>query len=955
MPVTASLALIQVKLGMPEPIRYIDDGEAMSATPAMSGSCINPCKPWRRRAVSAAAGALFGSVSLCVLGQQSEVPVVPIEKVLVTGSNIPRVEGETGLPLQTITREEIINGGVQTVQELLERISANQSFGSFNEAKGEGNVLVGFTAASLRGLGYQRTLVLLNGRRVAPYALSGGQSVDLSGIPISAIDRVEVLKDGASAVYGTDAVGGVINFILRKDYQGAEANASYLATEQGGGNSGRINATAGFGSLATDKYNVFVSADYSKQDALKAAQRDSTKSAYIPSLAVDRTSGQSVPANIFQPGGFTGTFNPTIPLTGPTSDSCQRPYSFPTIQSGQRTCRFDFAAVIETIPETEKINVIGRLTWQVNSDNQFFAEGSYYHGKFIGRISPTPVSTSFTNTPMTLPPTSPYYPAAFIAALPGGDPTLPIDVNYRTVELGPRTDEAKVDQWRGVVGSQGTIKGWDYELAANYTANREVDSFTSGYVDETTFGPLLRSGVINPFGPNTDSVLEQMRATQIKGQANDNRASNYGGDLKLASTVYELPAGPLAVGLGLEGRRESLEQTNSDAVVNGNVIAGAGAVPSLSPVHRTVWSVFGELNIPVVKSLEVNLATRYDHYSDFGSATNPKITLRWQPAREVLVRAAYGTGFRVPTLSDLFQPQSLFDTSVTFEDPIRCPVTNSPADCQADIFGRSGGNPSLQPEKSQQVSAGFVVEPVNGLSASVDYYWVRIRNVIDIVPEDVILGDYARWAPAYIVRKPPDAQHPNLPGEIAYVVQYSTNVGTLQTSGIDIDVRWRPPTTPIGKFSVALTGTYVLDYKHGGFESVFVPPSVGARGPDGAISRWRHYAQLNWAYGAWGATLTQTFQDGYREVDLTTCADPSNEAGCTGTRRVGSYSIWDLQERYAGFKNLTLTLGIRNLMNTPPPVSNQGSLSGDFQTGIDPTYADPRGRMYYAAVRYAFK
>src|SRR5258705_7153550 len=199
------------------------------------------------------------------------------------------------MPLQIITREELLNGGVQTMQELLDRISANQSFGGFNEAKGEGSTLVGFTGASLRGLGSQRTLVLLNGRRLAPYALSGGQSVDLSGIPPSAIERVEVLKDGASAVYGTDAVGGVINFILRKDYQGAEISAFGTHTEAGGGNVHRYTATAGFGDINKQRFNVIAAFDYEKDTPLKASTRPFGSTAIRPDLGFSRTSGNTYP------------------------------------------------------------------------------------------------------------------------------------------------------------------------------------------------------------------------------------------------------------------------------------------------------------------------------------------------------------------------------------------------------------------------------------------------------------------------------------------------------------------------------------------------------------------------------------------------------------------------------------------------------------------------------------
>jgi iron complex outermembrane receptor protein len=917
----------------------------------------------RGRRLAAVCSSALASIAAPLATAQDSAPIPKIEKIEVTGSRIARIEGESGLPVQVIPREELLDGGVQTMQDVLDRITANSAFGGFTEAKGEGNTIVGFTAASLRGLGSQRTLILLNGRRLAPYALSGGQSVDLSGIPASALDRVEVLKDGASAVYGTDAIGGVINFILRKDFHGAEVNANYFWTQDGGGDNGRVNATAGVGDLGQDKYNFFISADHYKQNALKASQRDSTKTAYIPSLGVDRTTPNSFPANIAQFDFFTGAVygfsdihNPTIPFPGgATPGSCARPYSFPT-QMSPFLCNFDFASVIETIPEAEKTNVFARFTRQLDSDNQLSADASYYSGKFTQRVSPTPVASYFTSTPMTLPPTSPYYPAAYVAGLPGGDPTQPLELLYRTVELGARADQAKTEQWNVVVGLQGTIGGWDYQVAANYTANRQVDDYIGGYVSESKFGPLLRSGVVNPFGMNSDAVLALMRATEISGQANDNRASNYGADFRIANALFELPAGPLAIALGAEGRRESLEQTNSDFIVSGDVIGGVGAVPSLPTVHRNVGSAFGEANIPIVKGLEGNVALRYDHYSDFGGTTNPKITLRWQPSPKLLLRGSYGTGFRAPTLSDLFQPQAVSFSYTGNVDPVRCPVTgaNSP-DCSGFISTKSGGNPALQPEKAQQVNAGVVAEPLAGLSAGVDYYWVRVKNVIEIVPLDAIFGDFAHFAPNYVVRKPPDAQYPNLPGPIDYIVQYPTNAGEIRTSGIDINLRWHGPVTAIGRFDLNLNGTYVIDYSHSGFESVAVPPGAGARGPDGPIARYRQYAQLNWTYAAWGATLANNYQSGYTEVDLLTCENPQSELGCTGRRRVGSYTVWDAQARYTGFRNAMLTLGIRNLLNTPPPVSNQGSLSGDFQAGIDPTYADPRGRIYYLAVRYAFQ
>ncbi|HXU67631.1 MAG TPA: TonB-dependent receptor plug domain-containing protein, partial [Casimicrobiaceae bacterium] len=236
-----------------------------------------------RRAVFAAWGQAIAAIATPLGAQEPTAePPEPI-RIEVTGSNIKRTESEGALPISVITREEIDHAGIQTAQELLERISANQSFGGSNPALGIGNFVTGYTAASLRGLGSERTLVLLNGHRLAPYALSGGQSVDLSGIPLAAIERVEILKDGASAIYGSDAIAGVINFILRKDFKGVEVNGDYDVTEHSGGNSRRGNAAFGFGDLARDRYNVFVSADYLKQDSLKAIQRDFTRTGYIPS------------------------------------------------------------------------------------------------------------------------------------------------------------------------------------------------------------------------------------------------------------------------------------------------------------------------------------------------------------------------------------------------------------------------------------------------------------------------------------------------------------------------------------------------------------------------------------------------------------------------------------------------------------------------------------------------
>jgi iron complex outermembrane recepter protein len=904
-----------------------------------------------------ALGAFTMGVPIAAVAQAADL--APRERIEVTGSHIPRVDGETGLPVQVITRDDIARGGIQTTQELLDRVSANASFGAFTEARGVGDSRAGFTAASLRGLGTERTLVLLNGRRLAPYAIAGGFGVDLSGIPVGAIERVEVLKDGASAIYGTDAIGGVINVILRKDFRGVELSGTWLRTDQGGGDGARASAAFGFGDPARDKYNVFFSLDYLRQEPLRSAEREFSRTAYLPAYGYDATSGQSWPANIRQlqivdpdtlevirPGGFASARNPSIPRTGATDASCLPPYSFPTLLR-PFACQFDYASVIEVIPESEKKNAFGRLTWNVSEHAAFYAEGSYYRGDFVYRISPTPVvsnSPAWASTgglPELLP-SVPTYPTAYVASLPGGRTDLPVQVQYRTVEFGPRTTETRSEQWRGVAGLQGTLRDWDYDAAVSYNANRQLQDATAGWFRDSSFIPLLTSGVVNPFGPNTPQALEQVRAAQFLGRISDNRASHLEGELKMSGTPWKLDAGLVAVAFGLMGRRERLEQGNEPILYSGDLLSAGDADPSLEESSRTVWSVLGEVNVPLTRSLEANLAVRSDRYSDFGTTTNPKVVVRWQPSKAAMLRAAVGKGFRAPTLSDLYKPLTS-SFAFDFDDPLRCPYTQSPTDCAA-IFGlKYGGNPSLQPEKSKQVNVGIVAEPVKGFSVAVDYYRVRIDDLITDVPDFAVFRDYDRWQ-HLVVRVPPNPATPGLPGRIDYLMLRTINAGSVQTSGYDLDARWRIP-AGWGTVNVGLAGTYVRSYKVAEFTEFVSGPGTGATG---AIPRWRHYATIDATSGPWGATLAQSFQDGYSEVRLPSCQP---DGTCTERRHVGTYEVYDLQVRYTGWKGLSLSGGVKNLFDRAPPLALAAQT---FQIAYDATYADARGRTWYLSAHYRF-
>ena len=350
--------------------------------------------------------------------------------------------------------------------------------------------------------------------------------------------------------------------------------------------------------------------------------------------------------------------------------------------------------------------------------------------------------------------------------------------------------------------------------------------------------------------------------------------------------------------------------------------------------------------MPIARGLELQLAARYDHYSDFGDTVNPKIALRWQPVKSLLLRTSWGKGFRAPNLYDLHTPLSRF-FAFGFSDPVRCPVTNGPLDCEASFSVAGGGNPNLQPETSEQFNAGVLWEPLPGLSLGADYWRIGKEDTISRLGEDIIFQNFARFAPTNIIRGAVDPAFPDLPGPIETVLVWQQNLGRLRTSGIDVDVKWRGPATRIGRFDVAFDGTYYIEWKAQPDGSDYVSGLGRAQSvAGGPFPRWKHRASLDWSFGPWGATLGQTYQSGYVDSNADRAGNP-----LPNMRRVAGYDIWDLDARYTGFRNLTLTLGVKNVRDRAPPFTNLQR----FPVGFDPTYADPRGRMFYGAVRYAFK
>jgi iron complex outermembrane recepter protein len=907
----------------------------------------------RKKLAGALAYALGAGGAFVVAGTPAEAADIKVE---VTGSSIRRVESEGALPIQTITRDDIDRQGIQSTAELVDRLSANSSIGGLNAAGVVGSTATGYASASLRGLGSQRTLVLLNGRRTANNAFSGA-TVDLNSIPLSAIERVEVLTDGASAVYGTDAIAGVINFILRKDYTGAEASAYYGDSDNGGGTSQRYNVSAGWGDLTKDKVNIYGSLDYKKDDAVAAAQRKFSKTAYMPNAdggVYDKTSGNSFPGNVFLPavpGRPKGTTqNPTYP-------NCAPPYSFGTLTAstlGQ--CRFDYASVIDILPPSEQWNAVVSGRWQFHPDHQAFFDATYSQNKTTARISPSPVSaaTLLSGEPILTQPGTPYYPTAL--ATQYGLNGQPLEVFYRSLELGPRTDTYDTKQTRVAAGLQGVIKGWDYTAALNWGKSEANDSWPSGWITGSAFQSAVNTGNINLFGFNTPTALAQLQSTQVTGNFLNATGETFDVDVKASNEIYQLPAGPLALALGGNWRREKYVLNSSQAAQDGDVVGLGGSVASIPEHSRNVWAAYFELNIPIIKNLEGNIAVRYDDYQDVGSTTNPKFSLRWQPMKELLLRGSWGTGFRAPSLYELYQPAQYGATGESYDDPLRCPSTGSPRDCNAQFTTQLGGNPNLKPETSTQWTVGGVWEPAGGVSLGVEYWNIEVDDVIGLPAESPIFSDMpASQAAGTLVRYAPGSpgcsasdQAGGLPCPVNYGVQLNANLLKLKTSGVDFNIALRSARTDYGSLNFTFNGTYYIDWdqqsqgedmlhligRYGGG----VAATVAGSGSTGGFPRWKHSALLNWNYGPWQANLTQNYIHSYTDADE--------------TRTVGSFSLWGINGAYTGLKNWTFALGVKNLFNTDPPFTVQENA---FQIGYDPALADPMGRFFWGSVKFAWK
>ena len=910
----------------------------------------------------------FAALMATVANAVAQTPVADappqLERVEVTGSSIKRIDAATALPVQILNRADIQRSGASNAEQLLKSVSATATLGSTSVANtgagggqgGNGSV----SLISLRGLGSARTLVLINGRRSAPVA--GTSAVDISTIPISAIERVEVLKDGASAIYGSDAVAGVVNFILRRDFTGVEVSTTVGApTRDGGGTEAKLSLFGGFGNLDADSYAVTLAASYASVKPIFGSSRSFARNLDVDNQ-LDKTSSTAFPANILLPNGKLASAN--YPNCGP--------YSLVSpLTPG--LCRYDNAPFIALQPESRLANVAANARFNVSSAVEAYVEtilsrnttlNTQQHVLVNGASLPagSPYIASLTNllnaqypqfpalkkyigsAYALLPPTSPYYPTAFANA--NGLTGQPLVLLFRSVPTGTRKTEDVEDAGRVVAGLRGNAYGWDYDTAVLSSRNKLATRLTQGWAQTDKYLNLVDTGVINPFGTTTDpAALDAAMNSNYNGPFNITTSSITGVDAKASREVYRLPAGMMSLAVGTELRNEKLDIAPSDANRQFLVLGfGAAGVPISAT--RKVASTYAELNAPLLKGVEADIAVRYDKYQRVGSTVNPKASLRWQPVDTLLMRGSVGSGFRAPTLVDLYSPEARGITANGSRDLARCPPgTTGLVDCSTQFVTIGGGNPALKPEKSKSATLGLLFEPTKNYSIGFDYFLTEVNDVIRTgLSTATILADPVTYA-SYIRRGPPDG-NPSGVGPIIGVDQSLTNLGKTIVSGIDVDLKGRVLVTPEDRVTGRLNGTYLLKYDQRNLDGSYTsainsPAALGI----GVAIRWRHTASVTWENGPWAATLAQNFQGGYH--DLRTSLQPATVL----PRAVGTYETYDAQLSYVGFKSVRLTLGMKNIMDRDPPYTNYGA---GFVGGYDLSYTDVRGRFAYLTATYTF-
>lgn len=865
----------------------------------------NPLARAIRLAIGGAVGLSAALAAPAAVSQEGD-------EIVVIGSRIARSQDFEGpSPILTVDRAAIENSGFQNLQQLMETLPVNGNGAFSTRGNNQDSTANGAASISLRGLGADATLVLVNGRRVAVSSFAESVTtnfVDINTIPVAAIERVEVLKDGASALYGTDAVAGVINIVLRQDFEGMEVAAGYGDVTSGSASETTASAMWGAGD---DDSNVTMIIDYFKNQTLFNNERGRIGSAdNSASGGADFRSSRGFPGRFFVGAGQTITIDPGCPAD----------------RVAGQTCLFDYGPFNLLVPESERTGLL--LTGHQGlggSGIEFFTEIAVQHNKSIAQGAPTPLDETAGLT-LNNHPNDPF-----------GGQAVGIS-RFRTVDAGARRWHIETDNLRGVAGLRGEFNEWDWEVAAQRARSESTQTGgrSDGWVRTDFLQQQLDLGAYNPFGGtiNTPDVIDAITTSLVRqGESNLTMA-----DASVSGSLFEMGAGDLMMAAGVEYREEDISDVPDDQFVRG-LIFGTESVTA--EAQRDSWSAFVEFSVPLLQTLEMQIAGRYDDYSDFGNTFNPKLAFRWAPIDSLAFRASYGEGFRAPSLAQIGLGPS--QESEFFQDTFGC--ADNPAYCaNTDFQINFAGNPNLEAEESENFNIGVVWQPTAATSVSLDFWDIEQDNKIDEVPRIFIYNQECNnQASTICVRGTP------LPGDTLGPLQFINsgfvNIGSQKTQGVDLSVY---QSFDIGESTLTLG----LDWSHLlEFDKVVL-------GEDGLTFETQEFAGEyeypedraaltgDYRFGDWGATARVNYISSFNDFR------PLSPATLAPVGTVSSFTTVNFQFSYEGIKNTRIALSVDNAFDEEVPVA-----VGDGDTdvyGYVSSVHNPRGQFWSLRTTYSF-
>jgi outer membrane receptor protein involved in Fe transport len=855
--------------------------------------------------------ALAVSSLLCastVLAQTNQAEAKKdVERIQITGSNIKRTDLEGPSPVTVITRDLIDKSGFDNLAQLLERMPSTGSGTFSTRGNSQDSTANGAAGISLRGFGADATLVLVNGRRVASSPFAEGivnSFVDINSIPVAAIERIDILKDGASAIYGSDAVAGVVNVILRKDFVGTDVSLGYGQATGPGYDETTFSTVWGAGD---EKSNATLIFDYFNNGQIDNSELGRFGTAnQTPYGGEDFRSSRGYPGRFIVDGVVT------------------RDPGCPTGSIAGQTCLYDYGPHSIALPGAERIGAVLNLRREVAEDIELFSEIGIQHNSSEAGGAATPLDEGAGLYVPANHPNNPWGKRVEIS-------------RYRTADAGNRRWSISSDSMRALAGIRGKTNNWEWEAAAQKgrSASNQTGDRDQGWVRTDLLQQEINAGRYNPFGgvQNPQSVIDAITTSLVRRGVSHMTSL----DGKVSGELFELEHGAVGVAFGAEYRKEDARDQPDDQFVRG-LIFGTESVSAAA--SRSQKAAYVEFSIPVLADLELQLAERYDHYSDFGGTANPKVGFHYTPTESFSLRGSWSQGFRAPSLAQVGLGPS--QESQFFVDTFRCPTpnANNPACASTDYTIVFAGNPNLEAETSESWNFGAIWQITDDFDIGADLWSITQDNKIDEVPfGNVYQAECGNQNSTICVRRAP------LPGqtlgELDRINNTFFNVSSQEAQGLDLSANYKLDLADMGLLKLNLEWTYLSNFEKDGLDYT----------GEYRYPQFRWVTNADWSMDDWGAAVSLAYIGEFEDtpdIDF----DGSMDFTTNKSRMVEAQYTVDTQLYYNLNKATKLTFGISNLLDEEPPFAI-GDGDGDLYGYVTSMYS-PRGRYVYGKVSYRF-